>query len=107
MAGYVSGDGDKDCSSEIADSCPFRGCVKRPGAPHRTLDILGACHRADCPKDEVEEILRTMDILHKQVGTYGIFRMAFTLPEAKARMALALAVARYSDGKNGEPDKQD
>jgi len=57
---------------------------------------LGACYPADCPKEEVEDILRSMDSLHKKAGVHGIFKLAFTLPEAKARMALALAVARYS-----------
>ena len=108
MVGPVIGgkSGNEGCPPDIAGDCPFRGCGKRAGAPKRTLDILGSCHPVDCPKEEVEDILKSMDALCKRVGIQGTFKLAFTLPEAKARMALAMAVARYSGVGGVEPKKQ-
>ncbi|MDH5508907.1 MAG: hypothetical protein OEZ32_00980 [Nitrospinota bacterium] len=98
--------GNVDCPPEIAGDCPFRGCGKRAGGPKRTLDILGSCYQVDCPKAEVEEILKSMDTLYERVGVQGTFKLAFTLPEAKARMALALAVARHSVMSGPRPKKE-
>ena len=87
------------CPASISNRCPFKGCGKRSGALKRTLDILGECHPGECPKDEVEEILKSLTSIQDKTGAYGTFRLAFTLPESQARMALALAVTKLS--KNG------
>ena len=84
------------CPPNVAADCPFRGCGKRPGAPKRSLDMMGDCFPDDCPKQEVEDILKSMEDLQNKTGAHGTFKLAFTLPEAKARMALAIAVSKLS-----------
>ncbi|MDH4184922.1 MAG: hypothetical protein OEV92_11910, partial [Nitrospinota bacterium] len=84
------------CPDHLAADCPFRGCGKRPGGPKRTLDILGDCRADECPKEEVEDMLAMLDSVYKKTGAQGTFKLAFTIPEAKARMALALAITKLA-----------
>ena len=66
---------------------------------------MGDCYTENCPKQEVDDILKLMDDLQSKTGVHGTFRLAFTLPEAKVRMALAIAVAKLAEfkGKKMKP----
>jgi hypothetical protein len=97
--------GEPFCPAHIAADCPFKGCGKRAGGPKRTLDLLGDCHASECPKAEVEEILQSLGSVYGKVGAQGAFKLAFTIPEAKARMALALAVTKLSHNGGSETKK--